>query len=461
MLRARASVRAARVEGLDDAGRGRVREEVRGRGRDAPEHVDIELGVADRVPLLVELDAAGEVGAAEDEQAVGEEAAEHGRADDVELALDEREDSCARKTSKSVRRIGTGSERWRDAPMMSSTALPKVLREGERRGGSAHGPRDEQGAVDEDARVEETCRRTRGGSAGCTARSRRGGECQELTSESVADAHRELLGRKAEEGGERDDGRDGEAEDDGRRLVRQVEGPRDGDEDEEEVEPRVAHRVDEALAERRVLADGLLGLEEGLAEEGCASRLLLVVRGGRRRGGGAAGRVRVRAVERVDDADLGRAALDLGDRVVVELGGRVVAAAVGAVEVRERRGAHLAPLAGRGRGAVALVDGGGGCEGLEEAGAEGGRAQLSGGVQRGRGLARPGVAVAVERGEVGRGDGMVVRCRGVGMATYTGIVEVVESFNHSRWELVRVRGRRERERGEGPTNHAGLVSEIG
>ena len=61
-------------------------------GERRTEHVDIELGIADRMALLVELDTAGEVGAAENEETVGEQAAEHRRADNVQLALDEGED---------------------------------------------------------------------------------------------------------------------------------------------------------------------------------------------------------------------------------------------------------------------------------------------------------------------------------------------------------------------------------
>lgn len=253
------------------------------------------------------------------------------------------------------------------------------------------------------------------------------------TSERIADAHGELLCRKAEECGERDDGRDAEAEDDGRRLVRQVEGPRDGHEEQEDVEPRVAQRVDEALAERGVLADGFLGLEEGLAQERGARRGLLRLLPRTRRSDGTRRAGGSMAERRVDRADLGRATLDLVDRLVVELGGRLVPAVVLAVEVGERRRAHLAATGRRRRRwRVVVVDGGRRGEGLEESGPESRVVQLGsrsrgcgcrGGVVEGRVLALLLIMGVGEGRKLGR----------VGMATYSWFVGRgnLESFSHA------------------------------
>lgn len=86
------------------------------------EEVDVELRGPETVALLVEADAAREEATTEHEEAVREDAAEHRRADDSELSLDEREDCCT-NAHRSEAEAERGSLRLASAPMMSSTAL--------------------------------------------------------------------------------------------------------------------------------------------------------------------------------------------------------------------------------------------------------------------------------------------------------------------------------------------------
>lgn len=96
------------------------------------EQVDVELRGANRVALLVELEAAGSEATAKNEKTcakrikkvncaivrgqltarqltVRKDAAEHGRADDAEFALGEREDRCAKTRDTSARAAARAS----------------------------------------------------------------------------------------------------------------------------------------------------------------------------------------------------------------------------------------------------------------------------------------------------------------------------------------------------------------
>lgn len=142
------------------------------------EEVDVELRGPETVALLVEADAAREEAAAEDEEAVREDAAEHRRADDAELSLDERED-CCKNAHRSDARGGEREQSIASAPMMSSTALLRGAERNRERNGNRRS--DNTGRYSPKSRVQETAER-------------------------ISDADGELFGGKAEDGGQRDDG---------------------------------------------------------------------------------------------------------------------------------------------------------------------------------------------------------------------------------------------------------------